>query len=177
LLAGRSLAPENRSILLEVVVRLVFHALFIASLFLLFSGHNEPGGGFAGGIVAGLAIATRYLAGGRHELDLAMRIDAGRLLGIGLLFATITALVPVLLGAGPLASAYIDTEIPFVGDFVFVSSTFFDIGVYLICIALSIDILRSLGGEVDIQAEESGADEGSKSADDELQVTPGGDRV
>ncbi|GGA64480.1 putative cation antiporter NADH dehydrogenase subunit [Pseudoclavibacter endophyticus] len=174
LLAGKSLAPENRSILLEVVVRLVFHALFIASLFLLFSGHNAPGGGFAGGIVAGLALATRYLAGGRHELDLAMRIDAGRLLGIGLLFATVTALVPVILGFGPLTSTYIDTEVPFIGEFVFVTSTLFDIGVYLICIALAIDILRSLGSEVDIQAEATDRDEGARSDDGELQVMPVG---
>ena len=171
LLAGRSLAPENRSILLEVVVRLVFHALFITSLFLLFSGHNAPGGGFAGGIVAGLALTARYLAGGRHELDLAVRIDAGRLLGLGLLFATVTALVPVLFGAGPLTSAYVDETIPVVGQFVFVTSTFFDIGVYLICIALVIDILRSLGSEVDIQAEQQTDDEGARSDDGELQVT------
>ncbi|KAB1659526.1 Na+/H+ antiporter subunit A [Pseudoclavibacter chungangensis] len=170
LMAGRSLAPENRSIILEVVVRLVFHALIIVSLYLLFAGHNDPGGGFAGGTVAGLAIASRYLAGGRAELDQAVRVDAGRLLGVGLLMATLTALVPLFFGQGPLASAYIDVAIPYVGQFVFVTSTFFDIGVYLVVIALVIDVLRSLGAEVDLQAEQLDDD-----ADDgELTVTPMG---
>src|SRR5690606_37629978 len=63
LLAGFKLAPENRSILLEVVVRLIFHAIIVLSLFVLFAGHNAVGGGFAGGLVAGLALAARYLAG------------------------------------------------------------------------------------------------------------------
>jgi len=154
LLAGRTLAPENRSIVLEVVVRLVFHALLVTSLYLLFAGHNAPGGGFAGGVVAGLALAARYLAGGREELDQAVRIDAGRLLGIGLLMATLTALVPLFFGADPLTSTWIDEQVPFVGHVVFVSSTMFDIGVYLVVIALVIDILRSLGSQIDIQSEE-----------------------
>ena len=43
LLAGRTLSPENRSILLEVVVRLIFHALIVVSVYLLLVGHNAPG--------------------------------------------------------------------------------------------------------------------------------------
>ena len=81
LLAGRTLAPENRSILLEVVVRLLFHSAIVVSVYLLFAGHNIPGGGFAGGLVAGLAFVARYLAGGRYELGAAAPVDAGKLLG------------------------------------------------------------------------------------------------
>ncbi|WP_087007149.1 Na+/H+ antiporter subunit A [Gulosibacter sp. 10] len=157
LLAGHSLAPEHRSIVVEVVVRLVFHALFIASLFLLFSGHNDPGGGFAGGVVAALALAARYMAGGRHELDQAVRVDAGLLLGVGMVLAAGTALVPMFFGHPPLTSFWVDQEIEGVGHLIFVTSTIFDIGVYLIVIGLAIDVLRSLGSELDVQAEEARA--------------------
>ncbi len=68
LLAGRNLDPSRRSILLEVVVRLIFHALILLSFYLLLAGHNAPGGGFAAGLVAGLALVARYLTGGRDEL-------------------------------------------------------------------------------------------------------------
>lgn len=154
LMAGNSLAPEHRSIVLEVAVRLIFHALFIVSLYLLFAGHNAPGGGFAGGVVAGLALCLRYLAGGRAELAAAARIDAGRLLGIGMVFSAGTALAPMLFGYPPLMSFWIDENLPGIGEIVFVTSTLFDIGVYLIVIGLSLDILRSLGAELDERAEE-----------------------
>ena len=68
LVAGRTLAPERRSIIFEVVTRLLFHSLVIFSIYLLLTGHNLPGGGFAGGLLAGIALAVRYLAGGRVEL-------------------------------------------------------------------------------------------------------------
>ena len=154
LLAGRTLAPQNRSILLEVVVRLLFHSLVVVSVFLLFAGHNAPGGGFAGGLVAGLALVARYLAGGRYELGIAAPIDAGRLLGAGLVFVVGAAGVPLLFGADPLTSTWIDVTVPVLGHVEFVTSTLFDVGVYLVVVGLTLDVLRSLGAEVDRQEEE-----------------------
>jgi multicomponent Na+:H+ antiporter subunit A len=153
LLAGRTLAPQNRSILLEVVVRLLFHSLIVVSVYLLFAGHNLPGGGFAGGLLAGMALVARYLAGGRYELGAAAPVDAGRVLGTGLVFAVGTAIVPLVFGVDALTSTWIDTEVPFLGHVEFVTSTFFDVGVYLVVVGLTLDVLRSLGAEVDRQEE------------------------
>ena len=154
LLAGRTLADRNRSILLEVVVRLLFHAIIVLSLFLLFSGHNAPGGGFAGGIVAGMALVARFLAGGRHELGAAAPVDAGKLLGAGLVLAVGTALAPLVFGRDALASTLFEGELGIFGHVEFVTSTIFDIGVYLVVVGLVLDVLRSLGAEVDRQYEE-----------------------
>lgn len=151
LLAGRTLAPRNRSILLEVVVRLIFHSMIVVSVFLLFAGHNAPGGGFAGGLVAGLALVARYLAGGRLELGAAAPIDAGKVLGTGLVVAAGTALVPLFFGAEALSSTWAEGEVWLLGHIEFVTSTIFDIGVYLVVVGLVLDVLRSLGAEVDHQ--------------------------
>ncbi|HEU4849135.1 MAG TPA: Na+/H+ antiporter subunit A, partial [Terrimesophilobacter sp.] len=155
LLAGLKLAPENRSILLEVVVRLLFHAVVVVSVFILFAGHNSPGGGFAGGLVAGLALAGRYLAGGRYELGAAAPVDAGRLLGVGLLLAAGTATAPLLFGANALISTWFEATVPVLGHLEFTTSTIFDIGVYLVVIGMVLDVLRSLGAEVDRQQEDA----------------------
>ena len=56
--------------------RLVFHAVLMVSLWLLFAGHNQPGGGFVGGLVAGAAIALRYIAGGIDEVRGAVAVPA-----------------------------------------------------------------------------------------------------
>lgn len=158
LLAGFKLAPENRSILLEVVIRLIFHAVIVLSLFVLFSGHNATGGGFAGGLVAGLALAGRYLAGGRYELGAAAPLDAGKLLGAGLIFAGGTATLPLFFGLAPLESVVFDFHLPLIGELEVVSSTFFDIGVYLVVVGMVLDVLRSLGAEVDRQQEDESDD-------------------
>ena len=157
LLAGRTLDARNRSILLEVVVRLLFHALIVLSIYVLLVGHNLPGGGFAGGLIAGMALVARYLAGGRHELGEAAPVSAGGLLGMGMIFAAGTALAPLFVGADALTSAWFTVDLGPIGSFDFVTSTLFDIGVYLVVIGLVLDVLRSLGGEVDRLDEGQGA--------------------
>ncbi|GAA4283573.1 Na+/H+ antiporter subunit A [Brevibacterium daeguense] len=149
LLAGRTLSPSNRSILLEVLVRILFHVILVFSVYLLFAGHNLPGGGFAAGLVAGLALIARYLAGGRYELAEAAPIDAGRVLGVGIALAAGTGIGGYIWGDTIFRSEYWSAEVPILGDLSFGTSTVFDIGVYLVVIGLMLDILRSLGAEVD----------------------------
>lgn len=168
--AGRTVAPEGRSIIFEVVTRLAFHVVIVFSIYLLFVGHNAPGGGFAGGLVAGLALMVRYLAGGRHELDEAAPVDAGLVLGIGLFVATGTGLVPLLFGGDVLQSAVVDFEVPLIGHVHFVTSLFFDIGVYLVVVGLMLDVLRSLGGGIDRQAD-GGEDDSDEDEPAESEAT------
>ncbi|MFK4728975.1 Na+/H+ antiporter subunit A [Agromyces mediolanus] len=155
LLAGRTLSPRRRSILIEVLVRLLFHPAIVVSVFLLFVGHNAPGGGFAGGLLAGLALVARYLAGGRYELGEAAPIDAGHLLGTGLLLAAGTATSSLFFGLAVFESSWFETEVPLLGTISIGTSTLFDIGVYLVVVGLVLDILRSLGAEVDRHQEEN----------------------
>ena len=153
LVGGLKVKPENRSLLLEVIVRILFHSIIVVSVYLLFAGHNLPGGGFAGGLVAGMALVMRYVAGGRWELGAAAPTDAGRLLGAGMVLALSCAIVPLFFGAAPLTSTYWEAELPLLGEVEFVTSTIFDVGVYLVVIGLVLDVLRSLGAEVDRQTQ------------------------
>ncbi len=148
---GRTLAPERRSVIFEVVTRLLFHTVVVFSIYLLFSGHNDPGGGFAAGLVTGLALMVRYLAGGRYELDEAAPIDAGVLIGLGLFVATLSGLVPMAFGGVVLQSAVIDLDLPVLGELHIVTSLVFDVGVYLVVVGLMLDLLRSLGAGIDRQ--------------------------
>ena len=76
--------PRNRSLVLEVATRMIFPLIMVLSAYFFFAGHNTPGGGFAGGLTAGLALVLRYLAGGRYELGETLPLDAGKILGAGL---------------------------------------------------------------------------------------------
>ena len=155
---GRTLAPQRRSVVFEVATRMIYHTMLVFALWLLFSGHNAPGGGFAAGLVTGLALTVRYLAGGRYELAEAAPLHPGLLLGSGLFLATASGLIPLLFGGDVLQSAIVDFTVPLFGEIHLVTSLFFDIGVYLVIVGLMLDILRSLGAEIDRQGEASGHD-------------------
>ncbi|GAA3703848.1 Na+/H+ antiporter subunit A [Zhihengliuella alba] len=159
LVAGRTLAPERRSIVFEVVTRLIFHTLLLASVYLLLAGHNLPGGGFAGGLLAGLAFSIRYLAGGRYELAEATPISPGTLLGLGLAVSAGSVMVPFLVSGNLFESFALEFTLPVFGDHKFVTSTVFDVGVYLVVVGLALDVLRSLGSEIDELSEGRGITE------------------
>ena len=151
LLGGDFIDPRHRSLILEVTTRLVFPTMMmqVGS----FSDDSFSGGSFgiAGGLVAGLALVLRYLAGGRYELGEAVPIDAGKILGLGLTFSAGTALASLFLGAPALSSATIELTLPLLGDIKLVTAMFFDLGVYLIVVGLVLDVLRSLGARLDAE--------------------------
>jgi multicomponent Na+:H+ antiporter subunit A len=143
--------PQHRSLVLEVATRLIFPLIMVLSVYFFFTGHNTPGGGFAGGLTAGLALALRYLAGGRYELGETLPLDAGKVLGAGLTLSAGTAVASLLVGAPVLSSAYIQFDVPILGHIKLVTSLFFDAGVYLIVVGLVLDVLRSLGARLDME--------------------------
>lgn len=157
IVAASTMAPQRRSVIFEVATRLIFHTVMVFSVFLLFSGHNQPGGGFAGGLVAGLALIIRYLAGGRYELGEAAPLHPGILLGTGLFLSAGVGLAGIALGQQALRSTMFSFTLPLFGEINLVTSLFFDIGVYLVVIGVVLDILRSLGAEIDRLGERAGA--------------------
>jgi multicomponent Na+:H+ antiporter subunit A len=157
--AEQTLAPQRRSVIFEVVTRLLFHTMVVVALYLLFAGHNSPGGGFAAGLVVGIALIVRYLAGGRYELGEAAPVHPGLLLGTGLFLSAGVGLVALVVGGEVLQSVIIDIHVPVIGTIHLVTSLFFDLGVFLVVVGLVLDVLRSLGAEIDRQGEFQGAGE------------------
>ncbi|OFT62648.1 NADH:ubiquinone oxidoreductase [Brachybacterium sp. HMSC06H03] len=151
--AGLTLAPERRMVILEVITRIAFPMMMMFSAYLLMAGHNLPGGGFAGGLVAGLALAVRYLAGGRYELTEAAPVQAGFVLGAGMALAVISGVLPVLFGANVFSQATPVVHVPLLGELHFPTALLFDLGVYLVVVGVMLDFLRSLGAQIDQQQE------------------------
>ncbi len=166
LASARDLAPWDKSLVIEVTTRLLFPVMLVVSVYLLLAGHNSPGGGFAGGLVGGMALLVRYLAAGRTELDHAAPYDAGKLLGAGLVVSFASAVVPALAGGRIFQSYDLYVTVPgwetvatpwgtveLLGTIHLVSSVPFDVGVYLIVMGVLLDIGRSLGRGIDEQDE------------------------
>lgn len=154
-LRGSFADDQMASPVLEIVTRLLFPIMMLVSVYLLAVGHNAPGGGFAGGLVAGVALAVRYLAGGRDELIEAVPFDAGKLLGSGMAVVVASVVWPVLIG-GRIGESYAITGVlPVLGEQKLVTTLFFDVGVWLIIIGAMLDFVRSLGAGVDLHGEQN----------------------
>ena len=143
------LDDARRSVVLETAVRLVFHTVLVFSLYLLFAGHNQPGGGFVGGLVAGAAFVLRYIAGGRAALAAAVPIDPGVPVGGGLVLAAGTGIAAWLFGGQFLESGKLELVLPLLGDLKVTSALPFDTGVYLVVVGLVLGVLRTLGAEAE----------------------------
>lgn len=137
----------NRSLILDTTVRLIFDAVLVFSVYLLFAGHNQPGGGFVGGLVAAGAVALRYLAGGLDEVRRIFRLRPWTFLSVGLGIAVLTALVPVAFGDPPLDQESVELHLGLLGTAKATSATLFDAGVYLVVVGLVLMAFEGLGEE------------------------------
>ena len=135
----------RRSLILDVVVRVVFHSAIVLGVFLLCTGHNRPGGGFVGGLVVGAAIALRYVAGGIDEVADIMPVRPWTLLGAGLILATGSALVPSLFGRATLEYPHLDRHVGVLGDLHVTGALIFDTGVALVVVGLALIVLVAFG--------------------------------
>ena len=137
----------RRSLILDTTVRLVVDAALVLSVYMLFSGHNQPGGGFVGGRIAAAAFALRYIAGGFDELLAMLRIRPWYLLSAGLMLAAGSTLAPLAIGGEPLDHRAGEWHVELLGKVKLTSATVFDTGVYLIVVGLILMIFEALGDD------------------------------
>ncbi|RFS85556.1 DUF4040 domain-containing protein [Actinomadura spongiicola] len=144
------------SVVLEAAARLLGPTILVFSLYLLVAGHGRPGGGFVGGLVAGMAYVLRYLPGGRRELATAVPVRPSVLLGGGLGLAVATGAAGWTSGGQFLQGDVLHATAPVLGEVKVPTSLFFDAGVYLLVLGLVLTILATLGASLE-------NDEGSRS--------------
>jgi len=141
------------SLILERCVSGLFHTALLFSLFLLFAGHNAPGGGFVGGLVAGAAFVLRYVQGGTEEVGRTTPLSSAGMVGIGLALTVTTGAAAWLTGGEFLKSGKLSLDLPVLGTVKTTTALVFDIGVYLVVVGLVVGMLLSLGQEESEQAE------------------------
>ncbi len=133
------------SLILATAIVYLLPLLLLLSVFLLLHGHNYPGGGFVGGLVASAALTLYAIARGVGEAHRILRVNPRTLIGIGLLLAGGSGMVGFLRGDPFLTSQWTSISIPVEGDLG--TPILFDIGVYLLVIGASLTIIFSLAEE------------------------------
>jgi len=137
----------KRLTVLDEADRWLFRALMLVSIYVMVRGHNAPGGGFAGGLIAGSAFVLRYLAGGILRVRRSSIVNPSRLIGLGLIVSAVVAAVPLLSGDPALSSDIAKISLPVIGTVKVVSSSLFDLGVYLLVVGAVLPVLVHLGSD------------------------------
>ena len=134
------------SLILRTAARYLIPLLILFSIYTLFRGHNQPGGGFAGGLLAATAFALYVFAWDAAAAKRAVRIDPHVLVGSGLLIALLSGLPGMVGGGSFLTGTWFD--VGFGPNKTAVGSpVIFDIGVYLLVIGAALMIILSLTEE------------------------------
>ncbi len=136
------------SIILRVVARLMLPILLLLSVFMLLRGHNLPGGGFIGGLVAASAIILQMIAFGPSDTRGIIKINYLILAGVGILVAAIFGLPALVAGLPFMTAFWIPEPIPGIGKIG--TPVIFDLGVFLTVIAVTTKIALLLAEEPEL---------------------------
>jgi multicomponent Na+:H+ antiporter subunit B len=134
-----------KSLILRASSGFLSGMLVLLSIVILIRGHNEPGGGFIGGLVAASGLALYALAHGPAEGRRKLRFDPRGVLATGLLVSILSGCVAVFAGRTFLTGLWMKTPVPLVGKLSTVLA--FDIGVYLVVLGTALLILFTLDEE------------------------------
>jgi Multisubunit Na+/H+ antiporter, MnhB subunit len=139
------------TIIAKTMARGVLIICMLFSIYLLLNGGNYPGGGFVGGVLFVCAIALVYVTYGMKYINTRLKPDWIAWIAYGLLFASITAVAPLLVNYKYFRSAFEFFHLEFLGiDFGHIelhSAIFFDIGVYFTVIGVLLFILTNIASD------------------------------
>jgi multicomponent Na+:H+ antiporter subunit B len=133
------------SLILRTAARLLLVLLLVLSIFVLLRGHNEPGGGFIGGLLAAGGFAIYQLACGVTRARRLVRIEPRLLAGAGLLVAILAGTAAVVTGQAFLTGLWAARAVPGVGKLG--TPLLFDLGVFLLVLGSVLTVLFTLDEE------------------------------
>lgn len=133
------------SLILSAATRVLLPLFILFSLFLLLRGHNEPGGGFVGGLVVAAGYALYAIAFGVTDARRILKIDPRTFIGLGLLLAMGSGLLSLGMDKPYLTGVWLEADIPTLGKVG--TPLLFDLGVYLAVLGVTLTIVFSLAEE------------------------------
>ncbi len=132
------------SVILQIASKYVRWLLVIFSVIILLRGHNAPGGGFIGGLLAGLSLAYKGFAFTPELLKTEMKVKPESFMGLGLLLVFISIWPGLFLKSTLMEGVWFTIPFPFTEGYKFGTPFLFDIGVFFTVIGVTVLFLFSL---------------------------------
>lgn len=135
------------SVVLRTTADLLVSVLLLFSLLLLVRGHHYPGGGFAGGLVAGASYWLYALADDVEAVRQALPVAPNRMVAWGLLGTLAVAVLPLTLGGTLLQGMWISVPLPGGGTVDLGTPLALDVGVFVLVTGATLAILFAMEEE------------------------------
>lgn len=132
------------SLIFRTATSIILPVLLLFSIVVLFRGHNEPGGGFVGGLVAASAFALFAMAHGTAGARSMLRARLFTILGIGLAIALGSGLLAMFIGQPFMFGLWGSLTFPGLGELKIGTPFVFDIGIYITVMAVTLVFIFNL---------------------------------
>jgi multicomponent Na+:H+ antiporter subunit B len=121
--------------------------LLVFSIFVLMRGHNAPGGGFVGGLLAASAFVLQMVAFSSAEARRHLKLEPYLFFAVGLLFALSSGVISLFYGEAFLTGHWVKFDLPLLGVTKLGTPVLFDLGVYFTVLGAVLFIFLPLKDE------------------------------
>jgi multicomponent Na+:H+ antiporter subunit B len=135
------------SLILSTAARYLLPLLLLFSLFILIRGHNEPGGGFIGGLIATAAFSLNAIAFDARSTRRTLRVDPRMLIPTGLSIALVSGMISLFFGEPFMSGKWFSVFIPGLEQLDIGTPLVFDCGVYLLVLGVALTMILTLAEE------------------------------
>jgi multicomponent Na+:H+ antiporter subunit B len=132
-------------LILQTVTKVVAFIIIIFSIYLFWTGHYTPGGGFVGGLMASSAFVLLLLAFDVKTVKNVIPFDYKMIVATGLLIAVLTGLGSFVFGVPFLTHTFGHPHLPGLGEVSLATASLFDLGVYLVVVGVTMTIIQTIG--------------------------------
>jgi multicomponent Na+:H+ antiporter subunit B len=119
------------TVIFRALAPLLVGIMVVFSIFVLLRGHNAPGGGFIGGLIAASALAITSFAEGAPAARRALRVDPLAMAGFGLFLSGCSGLLSFAYGVPFLTGLWSFLHVG-AEEVALSTPMLFDIGVYFV---------------------------------------------
>lgn len=127
-----------RTVIFETAIKMLIPLFVVFSLFLLIRGHNAPGGGFIGGLLASIGFFLHSMVFGTNATIKKYNINPIGLMAFGLTVSFISIIIPLFAGFPLMTGQWLDFSIPIIGKLG--TPVLFDTGVYFLVIGMVLNV-------------------------------------
>ncbi len=132
------------SVILRTATRFTIPLLLLFAIVILLQGHNKPGGGFIGGLIAAAAFSLHALAFNAAETRKVLVVDLRTLIGVGLLIALSSAFIPLFVNLPFMTGVWVEVPVGGGAPIKLGTPLLFDLGVFTVVISVTLLMVLTL---------------------------------
>jgi len=135
-------------VILQSVTKVVVVIILTLALYLFFSGHNSPGGGFVGGLVLASAFVLLCLAFDIETVQAGFPVDFKLVGAFGTFIVVGTGMTSLFYDVPFLTQSFQGYDLPFFGMTELATVSIFELGVALAVVGVVVTIILSISKDV-----------------------------